>query len=149
MAVPVRLDADNPDEVANGIRPEGATLITTPVDGPNDVDQLLIFAGTAIIGFEIPGDDQENGVTTGREEVDIILEKNLNSPTDFRGSTTYAALAAVNRDDNTGLGYRITDTRTIVRPDGALRLIANIAVGFDAVLLRMNYQAFILARVAQ
>jgi hypothetical protein len=145
MANPLRLDADNSDEVENGVRPS-ARFVALPVNGPGDANRLMIFTGTAIFGFEIPGADQENNVTTGREEVDIILETNLFDPADFRGSTTYAALAAINRDDTTEQGYRVTNAKTIVRPDGALRVMTNVAVGFDAVLLRMSYQAFVLVR---
>ena len=142
----LRLDANNPDEVATGVSPTNTTFIAFPVGGPDDANQVMIFSGTAIVGFEIPALDQENGETTGREEVDVILEKNLRDASDFRGSTTYAALSALNVDDGTGLGYHVTNAKTIVRADGALRLIANVAVGFDSVLLRFNYQAFVLVR---
>ena len=145
--VPLRLDADNPNEVDSGVRPATSTFMAAAVGAPEDPQQLLIFSGTAIIGFEIPAEQQENNVTTGREEVDIILAKNLANPADFRGSTTYATLASVGNDDKDEFGYRVTSAKTIVRPDdGALRLVANIAVGFDANFLRMSYLVFVLVR---
>jgi hypothetical protein len=143
---PVRLDADNPDEVASGVLPSSSTFILADVGSPQSPQQLLIFTGTAIVEFEIPEEQKDNNITTGREQVEVILEVNLPKSAHFLGSTTYASLAAVNNDndDNEAFGYRVTDASTIVRPDGALRVVTNIAVGFDAILLRMSYQATVL-----
>jgi hypothetical protein len=144
----LKLDADNSAEVDNGVLPISSTFVAVRVSGPQDANELLVFTGTAIILFEIPPSDQEEGVTTGHKEVDIILAKNLASDSDFRGSASYATLATLGNDDKDEFGYRVARVKTVVRPDGALRVIANLSVGFDANLVRMSYQAFVLARPA-
>lgn len=142
----LELNADNAAEVDSGLRPTTSTVLAATVGETSDPLQLLIFSGTAIIGFEIP-DALGGGTTTGFEHVEIILQKNL-APADFRGSTTYAALASVNNDteDKSSFGYRVTRAGTLIRFDGTLRLIADISVGFDAVFERMSYQCFVLLR---
>jgi hypothetical protein len=145
----LELNADNPAEVDSGLRPTTSTFLAAAVGAPSGPLQLLIFSGTAIIGFEIP-DAQQGSTTTGREQVEIILQRNL-APADFLGSTTYAALASVNNDtdDNLNFGYRVTRTGTLIRFDGTLRLIADIAVGYDSIFGRMSYQCFVLLRPSQ
>lgn len=90
--------------------------------------------------------NKDNNITTGREQVEVILEANLPKSAHFLGSATFASLAGANNDndDSVEFGYRVTDASTIVRPDGALRMVTNIAVGFDAILLRMSYQVTVL-----
>lgn len=51
---PLKLDADNPDQVASGVVPSSSTFIIANVGTPQSTQQLLIFTGTAIVEFEIP-----------------------------------------------------------------------------------------------
>ena len=58
-------DADNPDHVTNG------TTMEIIVEGPDDVNRLFIFTGTALVNFERP-DSETPGTQT--IEIQIILE---------------------------------------------------------------------------
>jgi hypothetical protein len=145
----MKLDANDPNEVASGIQPSGPTFIRLTVGPPDNLHQLLVFSGTAIVGFERPSEDSGGGDTTGFEVVDIILQMNVNNPADFLGASTYCALAAISNDEQPVHGYKILHAGTIRRDDGALRLVARIAVGFSAELQRMSYQAFVLWRALQ
>src|SRR2546427_1435986 len=93
-----QLDADQPDEVTSGVRPASnsqqpvATFIEAVVDGPDDINRLFIFTGSALVRLEIPTDLQVRG-NTEKNSYRIILAKNLASGKDFRGSSTFASLS--------------------------------------------------------
>ena len=148
------IDADNPSTVTSGVRPIAnvqqpvATFIEIVVTGLGDANRLFIFSGSVIVNFEIPANDQGRGVTQS-EEVEVVLAKNLSHPADFRGSSTYAAPSTVSNDDNDDFLYAVLGARTVVRPDGALRLIAVLQAGDDSEVIRFSYQASVLAHIGQ
>lgn len=146
------LDADNPVVVTSGVRPSAnarqpvATFIEAVVIGPGDSNRLLIFGGSAIVNIENALEDQTIG-TVGTAQVEIVLAKNLADASDFRGSATYAAPSVVSNDDQPDYAYSVVAARTVVRPDGSLRLLASIQVEDDSSVVRFSYQASVLAHV--
>jgi len=132
------LDADNPDQVAN------ASTMEIVVDGPGDINRLFIFTGTALVNFER---DESEDPGTQVIEIQIILEKNLPSKKDFRGSATFASHGEIENDGSytDDYGMAVLDSTTIAKDDGALRLVAHLEVRHDAKIGRMAYQANVVA----
>lgn len=148
------IDADDPSAVSSGVRPTAnvqqpvATFIEATVVGPRDANRLFIFSGSAIVNFEMPDEDTETPGASASEVVEIVLAKNLH-PADFRGSSTFAAPSTCSNLDEDDFLYAVLGVKTIVKPDGALRLVAVLQVGDDAKLVRFSYQANVLAHVEQ
>ena len=142
MSFNISLDASNPNEVAQ------ARHIEAVVKGPNDANRLLILTGTAIVRLKGPGEDEGQVRNRG---LSITLLESLNSPTQFIKSATFASLAA----ESSGAGdpeandewfFELSNASTVIGQERSLVLTATLAVGTDAVLLRMAYQANVLAR---
>jgi hypothetical protein len=147
----IRLDADNPQEVANGTDCDVLSTSCKPflevaISGPGNANRLFVFSGIAIIGFERPDDA---GPGTQVCEFDVILEKNLPTPDDFIAATTFASLTAIQfeGEEYNDWGCAVLQANTVVRNDGALRVIAMLEVLGGTALNRFAYQAHVLAHV--
>jgi hypothetical protein len=134
-------DADNPDDVANGASME------IYVSGPDDINRLYVFTGTAMVNFERPSDVAE-GFGTETTTIQVILQKNLPSKKNFRGSATFASHGAIAQDDFTDdYGMGVLEADTIVKEDGELRVIIHLEVAHDARISRVAYQSNVIASV--
>jgi len=144
MSFTILLDASNPNDVAEGKELE---II---VNGPGDTNRLLIFTGTAIVSLR--GPDETEGLVKNRD-VKITLLNSASSPKDFRGAATFVSLAAEAsgqgdpNNANDEWSFDISGVSTAPDPDLSLVLRATLAVGIDSFLLRIAYQANVLARV--
>ena len=148
MDLPISLDADKPDQVASGIRPGSnpgqlvATFIEVTVDGPGDANRLFIFTGTALVNYE-----NFTAILRDEKHFQVILAWRLADKKDFRGSSTYASLATIQSDDNEDFAHALLTASTTVQNDGTLRLVAQLGVWNDSAILRLSYQACVLAHV--
>jgi hypothetical protein len=136
------LDADNPDDVANG------TSMEIHIPGPGDINRLYIFTGTAVINFERSDADSPGTQIT---KLQVILPKNLPSEKNFRGSATFASHGEIDNDgDHTDdYGMAVLDADTIVKEDGELRVIMHLEVARDARVGRVAYQSNVIASVPE
>ena len=143
MPFDILLDASNPNDVAEGKH------VAMVVKGPGDANRLLMFTGTAIVRLRGPGEDEG---TIRNRGLAITLLDTANSPADFLRSATFASLAAEasgqgDPEANDEWFFEISNASTVKAQDGSLVLLATLAVGFDSSLLRVAYQANVLAHV--
>ena len=144
------LHADNPNDVANG------SFLAAVVEGPSDVNRLLIFTGTAILNFPGPTEDQSD--TTNVVNLEIILMQNFTSQFDIpkgisQWSATYVSLASEGSVAGSGdndewlfdTGENPGDISTFLDNDQALKLRATLVAGTDSNFNRVAYQASVLA----
>jgi hypothetical protein len=133
------LDANDPHDVANG------SLIEIGVQGPQDINRLFVFTGTALVDFALP--DADSNLETG--EIEIILAKGLVNTDSFRGAATFASQAEIQNDGSYYDDYvmSVIDSITKVTHHDELRLIAHLGVSPHAQIGRLAYQSNVVASI--
>jgi hypothetical protein len=135
----MQLHASNPGEVAN------ARMLNMPVGGPAAVDSLMIFTGTAMM--QIGPVEEAFGVLATPLQI-VLFDGPF--PGTLVKASAYLTLASIHAvgglDPNDQSEFELIDARAVI-DSGLLQLEADLLVGTDSVLLRVNYQVFVTAHL--